>query len=190
MEFSRQRTLEWAAIPYSRGPSRSKDWASSLESPALAGWFFTASTSCCCCPVTKSCPALQSCGLQHTRLPCSSLSHGNCSDSCPWSQWCLSNHLMLCHPLLLLPSIFPSLRVFSKELAIHIRWPNYWSFSISASNEYSGLVSFRINWFDLLAVKRTLKSLFQHHSLKASILWRSAFFMVQLLHLTWLLEKP
>ena len=96
----------------------------------------------------------------------------------------LSNHLMLCHPLLLLPSIFPSTRVFSIELALHIRWPNYWSFSISASNEYSGLVSFRINWFDLLAVKRTLKSLFQHHNLKASILWCSAFFMVQLLHLT------
>ena len=92
-----------------------------------------------------------------------------------------SNHLILCHPLLL-PSIFPSNRVFSNELALSIRWPNYWSFSfsISPSNEYSGLISFRIDWFDLLAVQGTLKSFLQHHSLKASILWHSAFFMVQL----------
>ena len=94
----------------------------------------------------------------------------------------LSNHLILCHPLLLLPSIFPSIRVFSNELALHIRWPKYWSigFSISPSNEYSGLTSFRTDWFDLLAVQGTLKSLRQHHSLKASILWHSAFIMVQL----------
>ena len=95
-----------------------------------------------------------------------------------------SNHLIVCCPLLLLPSIFPSSRVFSNESALHIRWPKYWSFSftISPSNEYSGLISFRIDWFDLLAVQRTLKSLLQHHSLKASILWCSAFFIVQLLH--------
>ena len=95
-----------------------------------------------------------------------------------------SNHLILCHPLLLLPSIFPSIRVFSSELALHIRWPKYWSFSfsISASNEYSGLISFRIDWFDLLAVQGTLKSLLQHHSSKASILRCSAFFIVQLPH--------
>ena len=82
------------------------------------------------------------------------------------------NHLILCHPLLHLPSIFPSIRVFSNELALHIRWPKYWSFSfsISSSNEYSGLIFFRINWFDLLAVQGTLKSLLQHHNLKASIL--------------------
>ena len=87
-------------------------------------------------------------------------------------------HLILCHPLLLLPSIFPSIRVFSNESALHIKWPKCWSFcfSISSSNEYSGLISFRIDWFDLLAVQRTLKSLLQHHSLKASILWSSAFF--------------
>ena len=87
-------------------------------------------------------------------------------------------HLILCHPLLLLPSIFPSIRVFSNESALHIKWPKCWSFcfSISSSNEYSGLISFRIDWFDLLAVQRTLKSLLQHHSLKASILWCSAFF--------------
>ena len=93
-----------------------------------------------------------------------------------------SNHLILCHPLLLLPSIFPSMRVFSKESVLHIRWPKYWRFSISPSNEYSGLISLRIDWFDLLAVQGTLKSLLQHHSSKASILWRSAFFIVQLSH--------
>ena len=95
-----------------------------------------------------------------------------------------SNHLILCHPLLLLPSIFSSTRVFSNELALHIRWPKYWSFSfsLSHSNEYSGLISFRIDWFDL-EVQGTLKSLLQYHNSKASILWHSAFFMVQLSHL-------
>ena len=94
-----------------------------------------------------------------------------------------SNHLILCRPLLLL-SIFPSIRVFSNELALCVRWPKYWSFSfsISPSSEYSGLISFRIDWFDLRAVQGTLKSLFQHHSLKALILWCSAFFIVQLSH--------
>ena len=96
-----------------------------------------------------------------------------------------SNHLILCHPLLLLPSIFPSIRVFYNELALCIRWPKYWSFSfsISPSNEYSVLISFSMDWFDLLPVQRTLKSLLQHQSSKALILWCSAFFMVQLLHL-------
>ena len=94
------------------------------------------------------------------------------------------NHLVLCCLLLLLPSIFPSIRVFSKESVLHIRWPKYWSFSFSISpfHEYSGLISFRTDWFDLLAVQVTLKSLFQHHSLKVSVLWRSAFFTVQLSH--------
>ena len=93
-----------------------------------------------------------------------------------------SNHLVLCRPFLLLPLIFPSIRVFSNELALHIRWLKYWSFSfsISPSNEYSGLISFRIYWFDLFAVQGTLKSLLQHHSSKASILWCSAFLTVQL----------
>ena len=94
----------------------------------------------------------------------------------------LSNHLILCCPLLLLPSIFPSIRVFSNESVLCIRWPKYWSFSISPSNEYSGLISFRMNWFNLLVVQGTLKSLFQHHSSKASILRHPAFFMVQLSH--------
>ena len=92
-----------------------------------------------------------------------------------------SNHLILCRPLLLLPLTFPCIRVFSNELALGIRWPNYWSFSISLSNEYSGLISFRIDWFDL-AVQGTLKSLLQHHSSKASVLQCSAFFMIQLSH--------
>ena len=96
----------------------------------------------------------------------------------------LSNHLILCCSLFLLPSIFPSIRVFSNKSVLHIRWPKYWSFSfnISSSNEYSGLISFRMDWFDLLAVQGTLKSLLQHHSSKASILWYSAFFIVHLAH--------
>ena len=103
---------------------------------------------------------------------------GVCSNSCP------SNHLILCHPLLLLPSIFPSIRVISNESVLHIKWPKYWSFSlsISISNEYSGLIFFRIDWLELLAVQGTPKSLLQHHSSKASILWCSVFFIVQLSH--------
>ena len=103
-----------------------------------------------------------------------------------------SKHLILCHPLLLLPSIFPSIRVFSSESSLHIRWPKYWSFSlsISPSSEYSRLISFRTDWFDLLAVQGTLKSLLQHHSSKTSIIWHSAFFMVYSHIHTWLLQKP
>ena len=99
-----------------------------------------------------------------------------------------SNHLILCHPLLCLPSIFPSIRVFSNESALRIRWPKYWSFSfsISPSKEQSGLISFRMDWLDLLAVQGTLKNLLQLHSSKASILWRSAFLIVQLSHLLFL----
>ena len=95
-----------------------------------------------------------------------------------------SNHLILCRPLLLLPSIFPSIRIFSNESPLHMRWPKYWSFSfnISPSNEHPGLISFSLDWLDLLAVQGTLKSLLQHHSSKASILWCSAFFIAQLSH--------
>ena len=117
-------------------------------------------------------------GPQHTRLPCLSPTPRPCSNSCSWSWWChptISSRL----PLLLLPSIFPGNRVFSNELVLHIGWPKYWSFSfnISPSSEYSGLISFRIDWFDHLTVQGILKSLPQHHSSKASILWHSAFFM-------------
>ena len=103
-----------------------------------------------------------------------------------------SNHLIFCCPLLLLPSIFPSIRVFSNELALSIRWPKYWSFSfsISVSNEYSGLISFRIDWFDLFDVQVTFESLLQHHNLKESVLWCSAFFMVQFSHLYMTTGKP
>ena len=93
-----------------------------------------------------------------------------------------SDRLTLCHPLLLPPSIFASIKVFSKESVLRMRWPKYYSFSISPPNEYSGLISFRTDWFDLLGVQRTLKSFLQHHSRKASILWHSAFFIVQLSH--------
>ena len=111
-----------------------------------------------------------------------------CPNSWPLSQWCHTSHPLL--PLLLLPSIFPRIRVFSNESALCIRWPKYWSFSISLSSEDSGLISFRIDWLDLLAVQETLKSLLQHDSLKASILWCSAFFMVQLSHLYMTTGKP
>ena len=123
-------------------------------------------------------------GLQHTRLPCPSPSPRACSNSCPLSLMMPSNHLILCHPLLLLPSIFPSIRVFPSIQPLCISWPNYWSFSfsISSSSEYSGLISFRIDWFDLLSVQGTFKSLLQQHSSKASILQRLALFMVQLAH--------
>ena len=116
-------------------------------------------------------------GLQHARLPCPSLTPGAYSDSLSINSVMPSNHLNLCHPLLP-PSIFPSIRVFSSESVLHIRWPKYWSFSfsISPSNEYSGLISFRMDWLDLLAVQGTLKSLLQHHSSKASILQHSASF--------------
>ena len=103
-----------------------------------------------------------------------------------------SDHFILRPPLLLLTSIFPSIRVFSNESVLPITWPKYWSFSfsISLSSEYSGLISFRIHWFDLLAVQRTFKSLLQHHNSKASILWHSTFFMVQLSHPYMQLKKP
>ena len=124
-------------------------------------------------------------GLQHARLPCPSPTDSHSLLKLIAIQSVMpSNHLILCHPLLLLPSIFPSIRVFSNELALCMRWPKYWNFNfnISLSNELSGLISFRMDWLDLLAVQGTLKSLLQHHSSKASILQHSAFFMVQLAH--------
>ena len=142
--------------------------------------------SCCCSAAKIMSNSLQSHELQHTRLPwlssltifLSLLKLMSIESLMP------SNHLILCHPLLLLPSSSPGIRIFSIESALRIRWPKYWSFSfsISLSNEYSGLISFRMDWFDLLAVQGTLKSLLQHHSSKAFILRCSAFFMVQLSH--------
>ena len=136
----------------------------------------------CSCYYSVVYDSLQPHGLQHARLPCPSSSPRACSNSCPLSQWC--HPTILCHPFILLPSIFPSIRVFSNESVLCIRWPKYWSlsFSISPSNEYSGLISFRMDELDLPAVQGTLKSLLQHHSSKASILRSSAFFMVQLSH--------
>ena len=122
--------------------------------------------------------------LQHARLPYWSTTPRVCSNSWPLKSVIPSNHLILCYPLVFLPSNFPSIKVFSKESVLHIRQPKYWSssFSISPYNEYSGLISFTIHWFHLLAVQRTLKSFLQHHSSKASILWHSSFFIVQLSH--------
>ena len=126
-----------------------------------------------CDPMNHSTPSL----LFHHQLPEFTQTHVHRVGDA-------SSHLMLCHPLFLLPSIPPSFRVFSNELTLCMRWPKYWSFSfsISPSNEYSGLISFRIDWLDLLVVQVTLKSLLQHHSSKASNLWHSAFFTVQLSH--------
>ena len=126
---------------------------------------------------------LQPHGLQHARLPCPSPTPGVYSDSLTSIESVMpSNHLILCHPLLLSSSVFPRIRVFSNESALLIRWPKYWSFSFSISppDEYSGLISFKMDWLDLLAVQGILKSLLQHHSSKASILLCSAFFIVQL----------
>ena len=135
--------------------------------------------------------SLRPCGLQHDRLPVhhqilSLLKFMSIKSVMP------SKYLVLCHPLILLPSIYSSIRGFFNESVLHIRWPNYgsFSFSISPSNEYSGLISFRMDWLDLLAMQGTLKSLLQHHDSKASILYHWAFFIVQLSHSYRLLEKP
>ena len=121
---------------------------------------------------------------QYTRPPCPSPTPGVHPNPCPFTSMMPSDHLILCCPLLLLPSIPASIRVFSNESALHMRWPKYWSFSfsISPSNEHPQLISFGMDWLDLLAVQGTLKSILQHHSSKASILWCSAFFTVQLSH--------
>ena len=147
------------------------------------------SVNICCCVVAKSCLTL--CDRIDYSTPGLPVHHQS------WSLLRLmsiesmmpSNHLILCHPLLLLPSILPSCRVFSNELALCIRQPKYWSFNISPSNEYSGLISFRIDWFDLLAVQGILKSLLQHHNSNTSILRHSAFFTVQLSHLYMIIGK-
>ena len=136
------------------------------------------SRTVCCCSVAMS----------NSVTPLAAAHQASLSFTISWSWLKLmsiesmlpSNHLILCHPLLFLPSVVLSIRVFSNESVLHIRWPKYWSFSfnISPSNEHSGLISFRTDWFDLLTVQGTLKSLLQHHSSKASVLWHSVFFMV------------
>ena len=142
--------------------------------------------------VAQSCLTLQPHGLQHTRLPCPSPTPKAFSNSWPPSWWC--------HPAIsfsvipfssFLPSVFPNIRVFSNESVLHIKWPKYWNFSfnISPSNEYSGLISFRMDWLNLLAVQGTLRSLLQRHRSKASILWCSALWSNSHIH-TWLLGKP
>ena len=139
----------------------------------------------CCCSVTKSCPTL--CNGNMPGFPVLCL--GVCSNSCPLSQWCQPTISSSVSLFFFLQS-FPALMIFSNESVFCIRWPKYWSFSISPSNEYSRLISFRIDWFDFLAVQGTFKSFLQHHSSKALILWHSAFFIVQLHIHTWPLEKP
>ena len=134
-----------------------------------------------CCSVTVVSDSLWPHGRQHARLPRPSLAP-SLLELVSIESVMPSNHLILCHPLLLLPLIFPSISVFSNESALCIRWPKFWSFSTSPPNEYSGLISFKMDWLDLLAIQGTLKSLLQLHSSKASILWCSAFFIVQLSH--------
>ena len=134
--------------------------------------------------VTQLCPTLRTHGLQHARFPCPSPTPGACSNSCPWNQWCHPTISSSVIPFSSHLQSFPASGSFSNESVLHIRWPKYWAFSFSSSpsSEYSGLISFRVDWFDLLAVQGTLKSLLQHHSSKASILRRSALFIVQLSH--------
>ena len=141
------------------------------------GWTQESTVICCCCLVMSN--SLRPHGLQHARLPCPSPSSRGLLKLMSIKLVMPSNHLSLCRPLLLLPSVFSRIRVFSNELALCIRWPKYWSFSFSICppNEYSGLISFRIVWFDLLTVRGTLKSLLQHHSSKTSVLRCLAFFI-------------
>ena len=130
----------------------------------------------------RSCLTLRNPMVQHARPPCPSPSLGVCPSSCPLNRDAIQPSHPL-SPLLLLPSVFPSIRIFSSELAVPIRRPKFWSFSISPSKDYSRLISFKIDRFDFLAFQGTLRSLLQNHSMKASILWHSAFFIVQLLQL-------
>ena len=144
---------------------------------------------CCCCSAAQLCPTL--CNPMDYSSP-GFLGPSPSPGVCTHSSILLvmpSNHLILCCPQLL-PSFFPSIRVLSSESVLHIRWPEFWSFSLSPSNEYSSLISFRIDWFDLLAVQGTLKSLLQHHCSKASVLWCPTFFMVQISHPYMTTGKP
>ena len=175
----------------SRGSSQPRDRIHFSYISCIEGGFFTTSTTWKAPIKTFCCSLMQSCLTLVT--PWTSAHQASLSVTISPSLLKLmsielvmpSNYLILCHPLLLLASLFPSIRVFSSDSVLCIRWPNDWSFSfsISPSNEYSELISFRMDWLDLLAVQGTLKSLLQHHSSKPSILWCSAFFMVQFSHL-------
>ena len=179
MKSSPSSSFSSLSLPICRNGPRAQ--AQLVQQGCFTDELFSKYASAFCCSVAQSCPTL-----------CDPMDCSQASLSFTISQSLLkpmsiesvmpSNHLIQYRPLLLLPSIFPGIMVFSNESALRIRWPKYWSFSfnISPSNEYSGLISFRMDWFDLLAVQGTLKGLLQHHSSKASILWRSAFFMVQL----------
>ena len=167
-------------------------------SPALTGGFFTTSSTWeaqlmhwCCCLAAVTSDSLRRWTAAHQASLSFTISQ-SLLKLMSIELMMSSNHLILCHPLILLPSVFSGIRVFSNELALHIQWPKYWSFSFSnsPSNEYSGLISFRIDWFDLLAVQGTLKSLIQHHSLKASIFGAQPSFWSNSYICTWLLEKP
>ena len=182
--ISQARILEWPAISFSRGSSWPRDWICifSSDRKVLYHWItreailFSVLNQFSHSVVSDS---LWPHGQQHIRLrhpsPTPRITQTHVHKSVM-----PSNHLILSCPLLLPPSITPSIKVFSNESVLHIKWPKYWNFSISLSNEYSGLISFRINWLDLLTVQGTLKSLLQHHISKVSILQHSAFFIVQL----------
>ena len=175
---------EPGGLPSMRSHRVGHDW-SNLATAATQFWHLIQFSS-----ITQSCPTL--CDPMGHSMPSLPVHHQFPGLKLMSIELVMpSNHLLLCCTPLLLPSIFPSTRVFSNESALLIRWPKYWSFSfnISLSNEHSGLISFRTDWLDLLAVQGTLKSLLQHRSSKTSILWCSAFFIVQFSHHTWLLEK-
>ena len=176
---SQAEILNRFAISFSRGIFQTQ-----VSNPCLLHWQMGSFSSAQCSRSVMS-NSLRPHESQHVRPPCPSTTPGVHSNSGPSSQWCHpSSHLILCLPVLLLPPIPPSIRVFSNESTLHMRWPKYWSFSFSIipSKEISGCISFRMDWLDLLAVQGTLKSLLQHHSSKASILRHSAFFTVQLSH--------
>ena len=170
------RVLEWVAISFSRWSSWPRDWTwiSRIVGRCFTTWATNSYKGSCCCLVTKSYLTLWPHGLKHARLFCPLLSPRVSSESCLLESVMPSNHLNLCHPLLLLPSVFPSIRVFSNESAVHVRWPEYWRFSIRPSSEYSGLISFSIDWFDLLAVQGRLSRV-----LSSTTIRKHQFFSIQ-----------
>ena len=176
------RILEWVAISYSRGSSRSTDWTQVSRVSWITRRILYQFSSV---QFSRSVVSNSATPWIAARQASLSITNSRVHSDSSIESVMPSSHLILCRPLLILPQIPPRIRVFSNEWTLHMRWPKYWSFSfnISPSNEHPGLISFRKDWLDLLAVQGTLKSLLQHHSSKASILWRPAFFTVQLSHL-------